>query len=139
MNLANQHNSLILLGDMKGIQKNSKGKRFNRIVHNMSYDKLAKYIEYKANWLGIAVVKMKEDGTSRTCSRCGYEDKSNRRIQGLFRCRNCNYEINADFNAAKNIAKRSLDYMSEDGAVLLPMSCPEQQTQEISCAKPYNV
>jgi transposase len=74
---------------------------------------------------------MREDGTSKTCSECGYEDVSNRRTQGLFRCRNCSYEANADFNAVKNIEKRSLGYMLKDGAVLLPMSCPEQQAQEM--------
>ena len=127
VNFANQHDSLILLGDLKRIQNYSRGKRFNRIVHNMPYFKLTQMIEYKANWLRIAVVRMREGGSSKTCSRCGYENKSNRRTRGLFRCRNCGYEVNADFNAVKNIEKRSLDYMSKDGAVLLPMSCLEQQ------------
>ena len=131
VSLANQHDSLILLGDLKGIQKHSTGKRFNRIVSSMPYNKLTKYIEYKANWLGIAVVKIREDGTSKTCSKCNYEDKSNRRTQGLFKCKNCNYQANADLNAVKNIEKRSLGYMLKDGAVLLPMSCPEQQAQEV--------
>ena len=132
VNFANQYDSLILLGDLKGIRKFSKGKRFNRIVHSMPYNKLTQFITYKANWLGMAVVKIREDGTSRTCSRCGYENKSNRKTQGLFRCRNCSYEANADFNAVKNIEKRSLGYMLKDGAVLLPMSCPEQQAQKVS-------
>jgi len=131
VSLAYQHNSLILLGDLKGIRKSTKGKRFNRIVSNMPYDKLTKYIEYKASWFGIAVVKMREDGTSKTCSKCGYEDKLNRRTQGFFKCRNCGYQVNADFNAVKNIEKRSLGYMLKDGAVLLPMSCLEQQVQEV--------
>jgi putative transposase len=130
VSLAYQHDSLILLGDLKGIQKYSKGKRFNRIVHSMPYHKLTQMIEYKASWIGMAVVKMREDGTSKTCSECSYEDVSNRRTRGLFRCRNCSYEANADFNAVKNIEKRSLGYMLKDGAVLLPMSCPEQQVQE---------
>ena len=131
VSFANQHDSLILLGDLKGIQNHSKGKKFNRIVHNMPYDKLAKYIEYKANWLGIAIARIREDGTSRTCSICGYENKLNRKTQGLFKCKSCNYETNADFNAVKNIHKRSLGYMLKDGAVLLPMSCLEQQAQEV--------
>lgn len=131
VSLAYQYNSLILLGNLKGIRKSAKGKRFNRIVSNMPYNKLTKYIEYKANWLGIAVVKMNESGTSRTCSRCGYENKLNRKNQGLFVCKNCRYQANADFNAVKNIKKRSLGYMLKDGAVLLPMSCLEQQAQEV--------
>ena len=129
VSLAYQHDSLILVGDLKGIRNSAKGKRLNRIVHSMPYNRLTSMIEYKANWFGIAVVKIREDGTSKSCSRCGCENRLNRRTQGMFRCKNCNYEVNADFNAAKNIANRSLGYMLKDGAVLLPMSCLEQQAQ----------
>jgi transposase len=52
-------------------------------------------------------------------------------VSKVVKCRNCGYEVNADFNAVKNIEKRPLGYMLEDGAVLLPMSCPEQQAQEV--------
>lgn len=118
VSLAYQHNSLILLGDLKGIRKSAKGKRFNRIVSNMPHFKLTKYITYKANWKGIKVIKVDEKGTSITCSKCGYEDKSNRRNQGLFKCKNCGYQVNADFNSVKNIKKRSLEYISKDGVLV---------------------
>jgi len=68
---AEQTNSIIVLGDLKGIRKSSRGKRFNRIISNMPYFKLTQYIEYKANWKGIKVIKINEKGTSHTCSRCG--------------------------------------------------------------------
>ena len=44
--------------------------------------------------------------TSQACNICGYIDKSNRPNQHTFRCKNCGYTDNADFNAAKNIRDR---------------------------------
>lgn len=122
VNLAYQHDSLILIGDLKGIRKSVKGKRFNRIVNSMPYSKLTQFITYKANWLGIQIIKIDEKGTSRTCSECEYENKSNRRNQGLFKCKKCEYQVNADFNGAKNILKRFEDYMSSDGALVQALS-----------------
>jgi len=121
--LAHQHNALILLGDLKGIKSSAKGKRFNRIISNMPYYKLTQYIEYKANWLGIKVIKIPENHTSITCSRCG--SKGTRPYQGLFKCSECGYQANADFNGAKNILKRSWEYISQDGAVVSqPLTVP---------------
>jgi len=116
--LATSTDSLIVFGNLKGIRKSVKGRRFNRIVSNMPYLKLTQHITYKANWLGIQIIKVDEKGTSKTCSKCGYEDKSNRRSQGLFKCKNCGYQVNADFNGAKNIKKRFEDYTSSNGALV---------------------
>ena len=116
--LAYQHNALILLGDLKGIRSSAKGKgkRLNRIVSNMPYYKLTKYIEYKANWLGINVIKINEKGTSKTCPKCG--SKGKRPYQGLFKCVNCGYQANADFVGAQNILKRFVEYISTNGAAV---------------------
>jgi len=116
VSLAYQHDSLILLGDLKGIRKSSKGKRMNRIVSNMPYYKLVKYIEYKAGWEGIKTIKFVEKHTSHICSRCGSEGK--RVNQGLFKCPNCRYQVNADYNGVKNILNRFLEYISKDGAAV---------------------
>ena len=126
------NNSIIVLGDLKGIRKSAKGKgkRFNRIVNNMPYYKLTKMIEYKANWNGISVMKVSEAYTSITCSKCG--SKGKRPYQGLFKCSECGYRVNADFNGAKNILKRSLEYISRDGAVVnQPKTVP--MSMETSC------
>jgi IS605 OrfB family transposase len=127
VSLSHQTNSLIVLGDLKGIRKFVKGKRMNRIVSNMPYYKLTKYIEYKANWQGIKVIKINEKGTSHICSRCGSEGK--RVKQGLFVCKNCGYKVNADYNGAKNILKRFEDYMSSNGVVVEPTLNCSQTTE----------
>ncbi len=114
-------NSIIVLGDLKGIRNSAKkkGKRMNRIVSNMPYHKLTQMITYKAKWKGIRVVKINEAYTSITCNKCGHNNKDNRKSQGLFKCKECGWEVNADYNACLNIINRSLDYKFSDGAPML--------------------
>jgi putative transposase len=106
--LAISSRSVIILGNLKNLRKSAKGKgrRFNRLINSFAYNKLTRYIEYKASWIGIPVYKINESYTSKTCSRCGMIGK--RINQGLFRCDNCDYQVNADFNGANNIYKKWL-------------------------------
>lgn len=115
VNEAKEHKAIIVLGDLKGIRKNARGKRMNRIVSNMPYYRLTQLIIYKAQWTNVQVIKVSERNTSKTCHNCG--SKGKRPSQGLFKCPNCGLEYNADLNGAINIAKRSLGYMPSDGAV----------------------
>jgi putative transposase len=70
------------------------------------YYKLSSYIEYKARWQGIPVLKVNEAYTSQICSRCGQKGL---RVRGLFTCPYCGLNLNADYNGARNILKRALD------------------------------
>jgi IS605 OrfB family transposase len=78
------------------------------ILRNWSYYQLQQFITYKANMYGIEVRKIKPHYTSQRCSCCGYEDPGNRpkeeKGQAYFKCLQCGSEMNADFNAARNIA-----------------------------------
>ncbi|QLJ52477.1 MAG: hypothetical protein Sv326_0302 [Candidatus Fermentimicrarchaeum limneticum] len=132
--LAERNNSVIVLGDLKGIRRDDRGKRFNRIVNSFPFNKLSFFIEYKAHLEGIAVVKMKEHYTSKTCSRCGEEGK--RIKQGLFKCPNCKYQANADYNGAMNILKRSWKHIFQDGAVAFS---PELPMTEQTRAEAHNI
>jgi len=116
---AKETNSIIILGNLKGIRESAKGKgkRFSRIVHNMPHYKLSEYIKYKAGWEGIMTIAVNERGTSHTCSHCG--NKGKRPYQGLFICDSCNYQVNADYNGAKNIAQRGLESISSLDGVRL--------------------
>ncbi len=116
---ARQTNSVIALGELKGLRKNKtgKGRRLNR--------KLSSHIEYKAKWIGIPVLKVDEAYTSQTCSICNGKGV---RYKGLFKCP-CGAELNADYNAAKNILKRALGLMSSAGAeVNQPITTPNVET-----------
>jgi len=104
---AKETNSIIVLGKLKGIRKNGngKGRRFKRKLNSFPYYKLSKYIEYKARWQGIPVLKVNEAYTSQLCSRCGQKGL---RVRGLFTCPHCGLNLNADYNGARNILKRAL-------------------------------
>lgn len=80
----------------------------NNILSNWSYYELQNMIEYKAKREGIKVRYIDPAYTSQKCSRCGHIDKENRQTQEKFKCLKCEFEINADHNAAINIA-RALD------------------------------
>lgn len=115
VNEAKANNAVIVLGDLKGIRASAKGKRFNRIVSNMPYYRLSRYIEYKALWEGIPVVYSSEAYTSRECHLCHSEGK--RVKQGLFICPACRHKWNADYNGACNLANRFWEYSFQNGAV----------------------
>jgi len=111
-----RNNSMIVLGNLKGIRRNKRGRAFNRKLNNgFPYYRLAQFIEYKARWLGIKVIKISESYTSRTCHRCGHRGL---RVGGLFRCPSCGYTCNADYNGAMNILKRACGYIPQAGAAL---------------------
>lgn len=75
------------------------------ILRNWSYYKLQEYITYKAGIYGIEVRKVNPYHTSQICSCCGHWEEGQRIDQSHFKCKSCGAELNADFNAAKNIAK----------------------------------
>jgi len=100
VNRAKRENAAIVLGDLKGIRERDKGRKFDRKLNSFPYYRLSKFIEYKAAWEGIAVIKANEANTSKLCSRCGSQGL---RYNGKFVCPKCGIELNADYNGALNI------------------------------------
>jgi len=86
---------MIVLGNLKDIRKNGKGRKFNRKLNiGFPFYKFSKFIEYKAKWLGIKVIKISEKFTSKTCHKC---ESIGLRVGSLFKCFNCNYQCNEDY------------------------------------------
>lgn len=104
---ADKENSVIVVGDLEGIQDGDKGSEMNRRLHSMPHYKLKHLLEYKAAWKGIEVLEVDEYMTSQTCNLCGCQE-STREGQGCFKCESCGLEDNADKNGASNIIKRGL-------------------------------
>ena len=91
---------------------------FKFILRYWSFFELQTMIEYKANAAGIEVRYIDPYHTSQTCSFCGHYEKGQRISQSTFVCKNPDCEkgkgkkhsdgtyegINADWNAARNIA-----------------------------------
>ena len=76
--------------------------------HAWAFRRLFEYVEYKAESFGIEVEQVSPAYTSQRCSSCGFTHKTNRRSKHEFVCQKCEYELNADYNASKNIARKLL-------------------------------
>lgn len=122
----------IQMEDLTSISKD------NVFLKDWPYYDLQTKIAEKASEYGIAFKKINPYKTSQRCSRCGYIDRENRPEQAIFVCRNCGYgamhlcescnkeqnhagkcdscggrtnliTVNADYNAAKNIAAKDIE------------------------------
>ena len=103
--------STIVLENLTYIRERTTMKKHTetqRRLHNWSFAQFHSFLVYKAQERGIQVVKIDPRHTSQTCSRCGYQHRSNRRSQSLFLCRACSYQLNADYNASINIKAKHL-------------------------------
>ncbi len=85
-----------------GMRRKNNGKGFNTMLGSWSPFQLEQFIEYKAQEMGKTVIYVNPKYTSQRCSSCGYMDKNNRK-GSIFHCLNCNLELHADLNAARNI------------------------------------
>jgi putative transposase len=97
--------STIVLENLSNIRERATHKKGagQRRIHSWSFAQLHAFVAYKAEACGIRVEKIDPRHTSQTCSRCGYQAHNNRRSQSLFLCRQCQYCLNADLNAAYTI------------------------------------
>ena len=75
--------------------------------HIWAFRRLYEYVAYKAPEHGVEAKQVKPNHTSQRCSRldCGFTHETNRDGEH-FECQKCGYEVNADYNAAKNIGLR---------------------------------
>lgn len=83
-----------------------RGREQRRRMHSWSFAQLRAFLTYKAEERGCTVVGVDPRHTSQQCSRCGHTARNNRRSQAVFVCRNCGLHLNADLNAARNIAAK---------------------------------
>jgi IS605 OrfB family transposase len=110
-------NCAISLENLTGINNRTtvrKSQRNQRM--SWSFYQLKTFIKYKAEEQGITVIEIDPKNTSRTCNKCKYCDKKNRKNQSGFHCLECGYTENADYNASLNIRELGLQSIS----LLLP-------------------
>lgn len=89
---------------VKHRKRTTKQRQAKRRMHSWPFASLKTHIGYKAEERGCTVVAVDPRHTSQACSRCGHTVRNNRRSQSDFWCRTCGYQLNADLNAARNIA-----------------------------------
>ena len=101
----------IQLEDLTGINRNA------LFLKYWSYYSLQTQIRFQAEKYGIDVKMIRPQYTSQRCPICGAIHKENRLSQDTFICQECGYgdtkkgfhHVNADFNAACNIATPRID------------------------------
>jgi len=71
------------------------------------YVKIIKWLSEVLQEYGIRLNVVNEYGTSRQCSICNANHENGRIKRGLYVCPVTGIKINADLNAARNIAKRA--------------------------------
>lgn len=93
----------IAIEDLTGIRFTSKrrNKKFRTKLGKWNFSDLRKKIEYKALLNGVKCVAVDPRYTSQTCSTCKHIGK---RTNKHFKCNNCGNDMDADHNAALNIA-----------------------------------
>jgi putative transposase len=102
--MAIKHNvGLIQMEKLEGITEE------NIFFKNWSYFDLQRKINNKAMASGIKCEYIDPYKTSQRCSECGHIDKDNRKDQSTFICVKCGFEVNADYNAAKNISTPDIE------------------------------
>ena len=89
----------VALEDLTHIRNGKKNKKLGE----WSFKELRCFVEYKAVALGKKAMAIDPRYTSRTCSRCGFQKKENRSGR-IFKCKSCDFQIDADLNASRNIA-----------------------------------
>ena len=95
---------VIVLEDLTDIRERLPHAKWH---HVWAFRRLYEYISYKAPEQGISVEQVEPNHTSRRCSRtdCGFTHEDNRDGE-QFKCQKCGYEVNADYNGAKNVGLR---------------------------------
>ncbi|GAC1568550.1 MAG: RNA-guided endonuclease TnpB family protein [Ktedonobacteraceae bacterium] len=103
-----QAGDILAMENLTDIRERVKGRRKQRrAMSNWSFAQLQGFLVYKAAYRSIAVEFVDARYSSQACSRCGHIEKHNRVCQSEFSCRKCGYSINADENAAYNLASRA--------------------------------
>jgi len=91
---------IIRLEKLTNIRKTTRTSRKNeKHLHTWSFYRLSKFIEYKANLLGIKVEYVDPSNTSKMCPFCGTLNKTTTRT---YKC-NCGYRGHRDRVGALNI------------------------------------
>jgi len=103
---------MIVIENIKGIKQNTKkerrlSKEFRSKFQRWTYARLIGRVQQLAEVGGVHCQFINPAYTSQTCSQCGFVHKLNRASES-FRCRNCGYTADADFNAAVNILRLGL-------------------------------
>ncbi len=130
-----ERGTTLALEDLTNIRARAKARKApRRRLHSWSFNRLQLFIEYKARLAGSEVTYGDPRYTSQKCSRCSSTDKRSRKSQSRFVCSHCGFSLDADLNAARNIALNHLAVQATRLSGGLPVNQPIV-TDSLSCRK----
>jgi IS605 OrfB family transposase len=93
----------VAIEDLSNIRSTSKrrNKSFRTELNSWSFYQLRTFLEYKAKRVGVPLIAVQPAYTSQTCCNCHHIGTRNNKS---FKCGYCGNNMDADINAAKNIA-----------------------------------
>ena len=97
----------VVMGNVEGIQRNTKKKRrknVNQKLSNWSFGKVHSLLKYKLEAKGMTIEKVDESYSTLTCPVCGNRKKSNNRN---YHCK-CGYKEHRDIHGARNILTKTI-------------------------------
>jgi len=109
-----QQRQAIVLEDIRGIRclyrkGNGQGRKYRGRMNGWSFSEAQRQLEYKARWIGLAVIRLSRRetrGSSLTCPRCGERLQSDKRLERKLWCGKCRVVMDRDRVAAVNLAWR---------------------------------
>ena len=105
LDFAEEKTAAIVLEDLKGVFKPREDKRLNRRLSMWPRRKLHQFIEYKARWRGVTVLKVDPRNSSRKCPVCGRLQDSRKGTE--FRCE-CGWHLDRHINASLNLLQTAV-------------------------------
>ena len=109
-------NALIMVGDVKSNQFNSKKGKLAKSVYDAGWFELKRQLEYKCQQTGCRLEIVSERYTTQTCSCCGDMSSSPKGRAGLrlreWACAKCGTWHDRDINASRNILAVGLDRLA---------------------------
>lgn len=117
VDFAKEKKAFIVFEKLEKIRK-SRFKMSKKLQYKLSlftFKKLSDLVDYKAQREGIKVLYVPPEYTSKECSHCGEKVDTQRPFNGntgLFKCNKCGVQLNADYNASINIAKKGLNMIN---------------------------
>jgi putative transposase len=105
LDFAEENKAAIVLEDLKGVFKPREDKSLNRRLSMWPRRKLHQFIEYKAQWRGIPVLKVDPRNSSRKCPVCGRLQDSRKGTE--FVCE-CGWHLDRHINASLNLLQTAV-------------------------------
>jgi IS605 OrfB family transposase len=119
----------------KSLNANPRSKTERRRTNNWAFYQLRMFVTYKSVLAGVPVVLVPPAYTSQTCSRCHHvhpEKGKSYRNGKMFKCGHCGLEVDADWNAANNIATLGVAFVNQPESSV--MSCVLEGQLSLLCS-----